>query len=74
MPPGKRLRTSDPLTEHDVAERIDKAAVRTVRILMDIRQAGMMEQVKHSRYLTNSLNMLAAELNLWGAEPQQDWE
>ncbi len=74
MPPGKRLHTSDPLTEHDVAERIDRAAVRTVRILMNIRQLGMMEQVKHSRYLTNSLNMLAAELKLWGVDPQQDWE
>ena len=74
MPPGKRLRTSDPLTEHDVAERLDKAALRTVRILMDIRQLGMMEEVRHSRYLTNSLSMLAAELKLWGVDPQQDWD
>jgi hypothetical protein len=73
MPAGKRLHTSDPLTEHDVAERLDKAALRTVRILLDIRQMGLMNPVKHSRYLTNTLNMLAAELQLWGAEPQQDW-
>jgi hypothetical protein len=74
MPPGKRLRTSDPLTEHDAAARLDKAAVRTVTILMDLRQAGMAEPVKHSRYLTNSLSMLAAELRLWGVDPQQPWE
>lgn len=28
MPPGKRLNPRDPLTEHDVAEKMDKAAFR----------------------------------------------
>lgn len=71
--PGKRLRSSDPLTEHDAAERLDKSALRTVRILSDLRQLGLMDLVKHSRYLTNSLGMLAAELQLWGAEPQEGY-
>jgi hypothetical protein len=70
---GKRLSASEPLTEHDAAERLDRAALRTVSILMDLRQLGMMDLVKHSRYLTNSLNMLAAELELWGVEPQHNW-
>jgi hypothetical protein len=71
--PGKRLNTADPLTEHDVAARLDKAALRTVHILMEMRQLGMMEPVKHSRYLTNTLSMLAAELQLWDVEPQENW-
>jgi hypothetical protein len=70
---GKRLGTSDPLTEHDVAERLDKAALRTVRIMTDIRQHGFVEPVKKSRYLTNALNILAAELQMWGVEPQAGW-
>jgi hypothetical protein len=71
--PGKRLRTSDPLTEHDVAERIDRAALRLARILTDIRQQGGMEAVQRSRYLTNAVNILAAELEIWGIEPQRSW-
>jgi hypothetical protein len=71
MSAGKRLGTNEPLTEHDVAERLDRAVIRTVRILMDARQVGMMDQVKHSRYLTNSLGILAAELRAWGVEPEQ---
>lgn len=71
MSAGKRLSTNEPLTEHDVAERLDRAAIRTVRILMDARQVGVMEQVRHSRYLTNSLGILAAELRVWGVEPEQ---
>lgn len=71
--PGKRLRTGDPLTEHDVAERIDRAALRLARIMGDIRQQGGMEPVKHSRYLAGALPILAAELQLWGIEPQQSW-
>jgi hypothetical protein len=72
--PGKRLSTTEPLTEHDVAERLDKAALRVVRIMSDIRQQGFMDLVKHSRYLTGALNILAAELKLWGVEPREDWE
>jgi hypothetical protein len=71
---GKRLRTSDPLTEHDVAERLDRAALRTARIMTDIRQQGFTGPVKRSRYLTNALSILAAELQLWGIEPQEGWE
>jgi hypothetical protein len=73
MPPGKRLSAGDPLTEHDVAERIDRAALRLLRIMGDIRQQGGMEAVRHSRYLTNVLGMLAAELTLWGVEPDPGW-
>lgn len=68
---GKRTSTDDPLTEHDVAERLDHAAVRTLRILMDVRQTeGLYEAVRGSRYLTNSLNALAAELVTWEIEPE----
>src|SRR5580693_8523901 len=74
MAAGKRLNTSEPLTEHDVADRLDRAALRVVRIMMDTRQLGMMEQVKHSRYLTGVLNMLAAELKLWDVEPVKNWD
>ncbi len=71
MSAGKRSSTSEPLTEHDVAERLDRAAVRTLRILMDARQIdGLAEQVRGSRYLTNSLAALAAELQEWGVKPQ----
>jgi hypothetical protein len=73
MAVGKRRTTSDPLTEHDVAERLDRAATRTLRILYDIRQLGQMDMdaVKHSRYLTNSLAALAAELQAWEITPQE---
>jgi hypothetical protein len=71
--PGKRLSTADPLTEHDVAERLDNAAMRVVRIMLDARQTGLAGPVKRSRYLTNSLSMLAAELEAWNAVPQQGW-
>lgn len=65
MSVGKRLATDEPLTEHDVAERLDKASVRVLSILMDARQLGLMESVRTSRYLTNSLTLLAEELALW---------
>jgi hypothetical protein len=42
--------------------------------MSDIRQQGFMDLVKHSRYLTGALNILAAELKLWGVEPREDWE
>lgn len=71
--PGKRLRTSDPLTEHDVAERLDRAAYRVARIMLDARRDGYMDLVKHSRYLTGALQLVAAELALWGVEPQQGY-
>lgn len=69
MAVGKRLDKDEPLTEHDVAERLDKAALRTYRILWDARALGMVDEVKASRYLTNIINALAAELAEWGIEP-----
>ncbi len=67
MPPGKRTGSDQPLTEHDVAERLDKAALRTLRILMEARQIpGLQDAVKGSRYLGNTTNALAAELEAWG--------
>jgi hypothetical protein len=56
-----------------VAERLDRAILRVVRIMADARQQGYMDAVKRSRYLTNSPGILAAELVLWGAEPQESW-
>ena len=70
--PGKRTSTDDPLTEHDVAERLDHAALRTLRILMETRQQGLMPAVSSSRYLGSGLlDMLAAELQEWGATPNR---
>jgi hypothetical protein len=64
---GKRLSTDEPLTEHDVADRLDKAALRTLRIMMDARQISpeFFEAVKGSRYQTNVILMLRDEINLW---------
>jgi len=73
MAVGKRLRTNEPLTEHDVADRLDKAALRVVRIMSDARQQGYMDPVRHSRFLTNVLGMLAAELQLWNVTPQEGY-
>lgn len=71
MSVGKRTDAGDPLTEHDVAERLDRAAARLLRILMDVRQIpGLAEDVKASRYLSAGLlEGLAAELETWGIEP-----
>lgn len=70
MASGKRLSVAEPLTEHDVADRLDKTALRLLRILMDVRQTpGLQEAVKHSRYLTNIPDALAAELAAWGFQP-----
>lgn len=67
MAVGKRSSPDEPLTEHDVAERLDRAAIRVLSIMMDVRQTeGLYESVKASRYLTNSLDLLAEELRLWG--------
>lgn len=63
MAAGKRLYTSDPLNEHDVAERLDKAALRALRILMEVRQTeGLFEAVRESRYHTNVVEMLGKEI------------
>lgn len=70
----KRANTTDPLTPDDVAERTDRAAMRALRILMDVRQSvDLFEQVKRSRYLTNSLELLQAEIEAyWSVSPLVD--
>lgn len=76
MAVGKRLSTDEPLTEHDVADRIDKAASRLLRIFWDVRQIGgdLAPAVVRSRYLTaGCLDELAAELRRWGADPDRAW-
>lgn len=76
MAAGKRLSTDEPLTEHDVADRIDKAADRLLRIFWDVRQIGgdLAPSVVRSRYLTSGcLDELAAELRRWGADPDRAW-
>lgn len=67
MTAGKRCSTAEPLTEHDVADRLDKAALRLLRILMDTRQAegDLYADVRRSRYLTNGLDLLIEELGHW---------
>lgn len=72
MAVGKRLSTSEPLNEHDIAERLDRAAFRTLRILMDVRQNGVMDAVKRSRYFLNTLDLLADEMAEWGFLPKQE--
>lgn len=59
----KRLHTSDPLTADDVAERLDRAAMRALQILMEVRQTeGLFEAVKGSRYHTSIVGMLGKEI------------
>lgn len=69
MAVDKRRSTDDPLTEHDVAERLDKAALRTYRIMTEAREMGLMDAVRASRYFSNIVSALAAELAEWGVEP-----
>lgn len=69
MTVGKRTGTDQPLTEHDVAERLDKAAARVLTILIQTREMGLAVDVLQSRYLSNILNALAAELQVWAIEP-----
>lgn len=54
---GKRLSTSDPLGPHDVAERLDHAALRVWRIIVLAEEQGpdYVAAVLGSRYLTNAL-------------------
>lgn len=70
MAVGKRSSTGDPLTEHDVAARIDHAALRLWKLLLEFRQLGMTEQIRGSRYSTNALEGLADEMQTWGIEPR----
>lgn len=73
MAMGKRLRTSQPLTEHDVAERLDHAALRLLRIMYDLRvnSPELVGPVRASRYWTGAVNALAYELGCeeWNVEP-----
>ena len=49
---GKRLSTSEPLTEHDVAERLSNAMLRVWRILADVTDEPVLhEAVRTSRFL-----------------------
>lgn len=71
MSAGKRYDTSEPLTEHDVAARLNRSAERVLRIMWDTRQLGLAKQVRDSRYLTHDvLGHLRAELDLWDVEPR----
>lgn len=68
----KRLSTSDPLTPDDVADRLNRALDRVLRIMWDIQQTegSLMDEVKRSRYLIGGLpNYVAYELQQWGYEP-----
>ena len=52
MSAGKRLSTDEPLTEHDVAERLTSALLRVTRILEDIvADPSLHQAVQGSRYL-----------------------
>lgn len=68
----KRRDTDQPLNEHDVAERLTKAAVRLYRILVELRELGMAEAVQHSRYYHEEmLAAVADELATgWQVEPK----
>lgn len=69
MSVGKRTSTEQPLTEHDVAERLGKSLLRTLRIMQEARSLGLMPGVQSSRYYPTGLpEMLAEELREWGVE------
>lgn len=65
---GKRTSADQPLTEHDIAERLCHSAMRTLKILMDVRQheGDLFTDVKQSRYMNGTLELLAEELQRWG--------
>lgn len=62
---GKRLSKDDPLGPHDVADRLDRAALRTWRIILLTEDAGedFAAAVRSSRYLTNALAELRAAID-----------
>lgn len=70
----KRFSTDQPLTADDVAERLDHAALRLLRIMYDVRQTPgtLLADVRRSRYFTNAVNALAYELGMdeWNIEPR----
>lgn len=68
MSVGKRLSTDEPLTEHDVAARLDAALMRVWRIAHDARVnqgPEFYEAVRNSRYLTNAITEVERELAYW---------
>lgn len=63
---GKHRNSDEPLTEHDVAERLSGSIKRTWTILLQARELGMMDGVKTSRYLVGGgFEGLSAELEHW---------
>lgn len=74
MSVGKRASAGDPLTEHDIADRLDKAALRLLRIMYDLRvnHPELVAPVRTSRYWTNAVSALAHELGLpeWDIDPK----
>jgi hypothetical protein len=70
----KRTSTDEPLTPDDVAERLTRAAMRTLRIMLDVRQSpDLYPAVRRSRYLLpDILELLSAELDEWGIKPRVD--
>lgn len=61
------------LTTDEVAKRVERAVVRCVKVLMDIRQVEgyLYEDVRASRFVTNAGDILAAELAVWGFKPER---
>lgn len=61
----KRQSTDEPLTPDDVAERLDKALVRVLRIMYEVRtrEGSLLADVRQSRYLGPAINHVAYELN-----------
>lgn len=72
-PVGKRCSGGDKtLTPDDVAKKLETAALRVWRIMLDLRQAegDLYEQVRDNRYLTTGvLQGLLAELLAWEINP-----
>lgn len=62
MSVGKRYSTQDPLTEHDVAERLSHAMLRTWKILADINNDPVLrDAVASSRFLVSGVTEGLAE-------------
>jgi hypothetical protein len=66
---GKRHTSQDPLTEHDIAERISRAAARYIGLLMEAENLGMKDLVRHSRYIdVSTFKMVQEETAKWQTE------
>lgn len=66
MAVGKRLSADEPLTEHDLAERLSKSIQRTWTILLQVREMGMMDDVKASHHMVGGgIEGLSEELDRW---------